>query len=145
VVSAVYERAGSWLPIDRVLSAGIHAGARASFLPHAVPETVVGEGLRAPPAILRTMVRLASDGPCEKAASYARRGKAPLVFVHARDDVLVPIGYVQRLFEEARASGRDASFVTVEGGHMVHYMDPSRVNPLLDRWLGRDEAARVIT
>jgi pimeloyl-ACP methyl ester carboxylesterase len=140
VVSAAYGRAGSRSLIARALSAAIRAGARGSFWPHPVPDIVVDEGLRASPTIMRSMVRLAGDGPCEKAASYARRGKAPLVFLHARDDALVPIEYVQRLFEEARASGRDASLVTVEGGHMVHYVDPLRVNPLLEAWLGRDHS-----
>jgi pimeloyl-ACP methyl ester carboxylesterase len=145
VASAVYGRAGTRSLIGRALSAAIRAGARSSFWPHPVPEAVVDEGLRAPPTIVRSMVRLASDGPCEKAASYARRGRAPVVFVHARDDVLVPIAYVQRLCEEARTSGRDASFVTVEGGHMVHYVDPLRVSPLLETWLGRDHSVGLAT
>ncbi len=81
------------------------------------------------------MVRLAHDSPCEKVATYARRVRSPVLFIHGRQDGLVPVSYARRLWEVMRGTGLAARFVELEGGHMVHFSRPLTVNPLLDDWL----------
>jgi len=121
-----------WL--EKFVAAAIHNGARGSFAPDPVPPSIIAEGLRAPPTILRTMVRLAHDRPCDKVAPYARRVRAPVLFIHGREDRLVHVSYAKRLFEIMHLAGTEARFVELEGGHMLHFSRPLAVNPLLKKW-----------
>lgn len=125
--------AKGWL--ERTMAAAIRAGARSGFRPDPVPASVIADGLNAPPTILRTMVRLAHDGPCEKVAAYARQVRSPVLFLHAREDSLVHISYARRLYDLLRGSGCLARFVELEGGHMVHFTRPDTINPILTGWL----------
>ncbi|HWL87922.1 MAG TPA: hypothetical protein VNO21_19090, partial [Polyangiaceae bacterium] len=123
---------GGWL--EKSTAAAIRNGALSSFSPDPVPPSVIAEGLHAPPTILRTMVRLAHDRPCDKVATYAGCVRAPVLFIHGREDGLVHVSYARRLFEIMRQAGLEARFVELDGGHMIHFSRPLTVNPLLEEW-----------
>ena len=50
-------------------------------------------------------------------------------------DKLVPIRYPERLFDFVKQSGATTRFVSVDGGHMVHFTKPEVVHPIVERWL----------
>lgn len=113
-------------------------GARAAFVPDSVPPEVVAAELRdlaRRPSILGEMVRLTHDDPCAKAARFAARVRAPVLFIHGESDALVPIGSARALYDCVAAHRQ---LIAVPGGHMVHYTRPHVVGPLLEAWLGQD-------
>jgi pimeloyl-ACP methyl ester carboxylesterase len=134
-VASLIFRAQSLAPFA---ARAVRLSASDSFSPEPVPAAIVAEEvalLSARPMLLQTMARLAQDAPCDKVVTYARDVKAPMLFIHGRDDGLVAISYARRLFDVMQQSGRDARFIEVDGGHMVHFTRPLLINPLLDDWL----------
>ena len=110
---------------------------RPVFAPDPVPEGFVDsqvEELGTRAHILRTMVEVTLDGPCDQVAEQACRVRAPCLFIHGSGDQLVPIRYARRLHKRTKCSCA-ATFVAVDGGHMVHLARPNVVNPLIVSWL----------
>jgi 2-hydroxymuconate-semialdehyde hydrolase len=124
--------------LGRLAEIIVRRSAKDSFSPDPVPASIVVEEialLSERPSVLRTLARLAQDGPCEKIVAYAREVKAPVLFIHGGEDDLVPISYARRLFEIMQRSSRDVRFLELRGGHMIHFTQPRVINPLLDAWL----------
>jgi pimeloyl-ACP methyl ester carboxylesterase len=109
-----------------------------SLAPDAAPPEFIDrqcDELRARPAVLGAMVRLARDDPGAKALAYARQVRAPALVVHGTRDAIVGIAHARRLFATLRDHAPSARFVELAGGHMVHIAHPERVSPVLDEWL----------
>jgi pimeloyl-ACP methyl ester carboxylesterase len=115
----------------------VRLGARTPFSPNQPPEDFLREELQAlaaRPSLLREMARLTHDDPCAKVAAYANRVRTPTLFIHGESDALVPIRFARDLFNLVRQASPTSRFVTLEGGHMVHYTDPNMVHPLVCDW-----------
>ncbi len=81
------------------------------------------------------MARLTHDDPCAKVAAYAKQVRTPTLFIHGESDALVPLRFAQSLFSLVRQANPESRFVTLKGGHMVHYTDPDAVHPLVCDWV----------
>jgi len=116
----------------------VRLGARAPFAPNRPPDHFLEEELRAlarHPSLVGEMARLTHDDPCGKVAALAEKVRTPILFVHGQDDALVPVRYAQNLFQLIHRASPDSRFVTLRGGHMVHYTDPDAVHPLVCDWV----------
>jgi pimeloyl-ACP methyl ester carboxylesterase len=119
--------------------AGLVAAAVAhqSYAPDSVPEGLSNklyELFSKSPHVLDSIWGVVTDDPCSKVEESAARVRAPLLFIHARGDRLVPARYAKRLYA-ASTSAATRRFELVEGGHMVHERQPERVNPIILDWL----------
>ncbi len=111
---------------------------RQSFTPDPTPvEAVESELLffTQRPEIAGRMAGVTQDNPCQKVATAVSQLRAPVLFVHGKDDALVPIAYAERLHALVQKHTA-AKFVVVPGGHMVHHTHPERVIEPLTSWLG---------
>jgi pimeloyl-ACP methyl ester carboxylesterase len=110
---------------------------RSAYAPGPAPAGAVEQQLElfhAHPEVLSSITAVAQDDPCGEVARHAARITAPILFVHGRDDRLVPRAYARQLFDLTKPAA-GAFFVEVPGGHMVHAVRPELVNPLLVDWL----------
>jgi pimeloyl-ACP methyl ester carboxylesterase len=119
--------------------AGLVASAVAhqSYAPDSVPEGLSNrlyELFSRSPHVLDSIWGVVTDDPCLKVQESAARVRAPLLFIHARSDRLVPVRYAKRL-HAASTSAASRRFELVEGGHMVHERQPGRVTPIILDWL----------
>ncbi len=104
--------------------------ARASFAPEAVPEAFAVDEARligARPWLLSRSLLMNLGSPSDQLAAASSRVRAPVLFVHGREDQLVPIPHARALFGTVAAASPTSSFVALEGGHMVHYTRPEAV------------------
>jgi pimeloyl-ACP methyl ester carboxylesterase len=113
----------------RAITLGVQQGARPDVLPAAGVDEEV-DLFRRRPSSLITMARQASDDPCGKCALLAPSIRAPIWFVHGRDDALVPLANARRLQRLVPGS----RFFEVEGGHLVHLSHPERLSDLIASW-----------
>ncbi len=114
-----------------------------SFLPEPFPHGFVdGEAalIAARPWILATSLAANLGDPCGELAREASELRRPVLFVHGRDDQLVPLANVRALHDRVRQAQIASRLEVVEGGHMVHFTQPERVCPLVERWLGSSAA-----
>ncbi len=110
-----------------------------SFLPEPFPEGFVEEEARliaARPWILSTSLAANLGDPCAALANEASELRQPVLFVHGRDDHLVPPANARALYQRVAQQQPASRFEIVDGGHMVHFTQPERVCPLIERWLG---------
>jgi pimeloyl-ACP methyl ester carboxylesterase len=128
--AALGGRFGSARPFELA----VRATTRALFAPEAPP---AGYGraefaaLRARPDVLTAMARLALAEPCAEVADHAARVRVPSLFVHGREDRVVPVAYARRLADRLERAGAPVRFETLEGGHMLHVTQPARVGRLV--------------
>jgi pimeloyl-ACP methyl ester carboxylesterase len=124
---------------SRSLAEGlVRLGARTPFAPDRPPDDFLRHELDAVasrPSLLREMARLTQDNPCAKVAAYADRVRTPTLFIHGESDALVPVRFAQNLFKLVRQASPESRFVSLKGGHMVHYTDPDTVHPLVNDWV----------
>jgi len=117
-----YMRAGMGVPAERITIYGWSLGGAvavdlASQVPHAAlilegaPASLVSLGQQQYPLF---PVRLIMRNPFE-AVRKIGRVQAPILFLHSRDDEIVPVGEGRRLFDTATAPKR---FVELSGGHV---------------------------
>jgi 2-hydroxymuconate-semialdehyde hydrolase len=126
-----------WRALRLLAAAATSAALRRSYEPDAIPMDLLDEHLHAfaeRPEVLEVMAELAQHGPCEQVAQQVAHIRAPALFIHGRDDQLVPIACAQRLYE-LTARHTQATFCGLAGGHMVHYSRAPEVNRLLLEWL----------
>lgn len=61
--------------------------------------------------------------------------RAPVLMMHSRDDIVVPFGMGQRLFEAIRS---DKRFVATNGGHSDHFgLNEQRLRPIFKEYLAK--------
>ena len=120
-----------------IAKAATAATIRTSYAPDAIPDGLL-ETLLASfahrPDVLETMAALALEDPCGQVARQCSELKAPALFIHGEDDLLVPIAFARRLFE-LTALHTQAQFLPMRGGHMLHYCRAAAVNAAVVQWL----------
>ncbi len=137
-----YLRQARRIPESRIVIYGWSLGAAvaADIASDARPAAVVLEG--APASIFDMTqdrypffpVRLLVRRQFETISTIGRV-RAPLLFIHSRDDVVVPVSEGRRLFEAART---DKEFVEVRGGHLdATDVDARAVTAALSAFLAR--------
>lgn len=112
--------------------------ARPSFDPDPFPPGFLAREARliaARPWILSTSLAANLGEPCEQLARRAATIERPVLFVHGREDQLVPVANARALYDAVARSAPGSRFESVAGGHMVHFTHPDRVCPLLEEWL----------
>jgi pimeloyl-ACP methyl ester carboxylesterase len=118
----------------------VRASARALFAPEAPPAgygRAEFEALRRRPDLLGAMARLTLADPCAEVVDYARRVRAPSLFVHGRRDPVVPVAYARRLAAVLEGAGAPVRFEEIDGGHMLHVTRAERVGRLVGAWRER--------
>jgi pimeloyl-ACP methyl ester carboxylesterase len=121
-------------PLSEFVAAAV---ARQTYAPDSVPEGLskkLRELFAQSPHVLDSIWGVVTDDPCLRVQESAARVRAPLLFIHARGDRLVPSAYARRLHAASTAAAT-RRFELVEGGHMVHERQPERVNPIILDWL----------
>lgn len=125
-------------PFRALARAFARAEVGASFAPDPVPDGFVERELArvlASPSIQRSSVSANDGDPTRQLRAQAGRIRTRVLFIHGRDDRLVPVAYARRLARILDESGVGCRFVEVEGGHMVHLVRPERVHSPLAAWL----------
>lgn len=111
----------------------------ASFAPDPVPQALVDkeiDRIAQRPEIQRSSVRSNHGDPTQQLWAQAPQIRAPLLFLHAAQDRLVPEANARQIFERIRESSPRSQFRALEeGGHMVHLTRPALVHAELERWL----------
>lgn len=86
--------------------------------------------------ILRNMSRVTMGRPCLALEAEAPGIEAPTLFIHGREDRIVPIHHARHIYERMMAGGRAAEFLEVPGGgHMLASQVPALVVDAIGRFL----------
>lgn len=112
--------------------------ARPSFAPDPVPrEFAAAEAalIAARPWSLGTSLRMNLGNPCGALVAQVPAIHHPVLFVHGREDALVPIEHARDLYDRLSILGGGHRFVALDGGHMVHYTRPRAVIQAIGDWL----------
>ncbi len=126
-----------WRALRPIARAATAATISTSYAPDEIPEGLLDAQLQyfaRRPDVLETMAALSLGDPCAQVARQCPALKAPVLFVHGKDDRLVPIAFARRLFELTRQHTQ-TRFVAMDGGHMLHYCRATDVNATLAPWL----------
>ncbi|MFO0723507.1 MAG: alpha/beta hydrolase [Myxococcota bacterium] len=111
----------------------------ASFAPDPIPQALVEreiDRIAARPEIQRSSVRANDGDPTLQLWAQAPKIRAPVLFVHAAQDRLVPIANARSLFQRLQAFSPESRFVTLEeGGHMAHLVNPAETERAIQGWL----------
>lgn len=111
----------------------------ASFAPDPIPQALVDkeiDRIAQRPEIQRSSVRSNHGDPTLQLWEQAPQIRAPMLFLHAVQDRLVPVANARQIFDRIHEHSPRSRFIGLEeGGHMVHLMRPELVHPELERWL----------
>ena len=90
------------------------------------PEPVLSEklehelsSLSSRPEILVSMVHVTLGRPCRQLSSSASAIRCPVLFVHGREDALVPARRARPIHERILSAGGRSQFQIIRGGHLL--------------------------
>jgi pimeloyl-ACP methyl ester carboxylesterase len=106
------------------------------FSPEPVPATKLDLELAlfaSRPEILISMVHVALNRPCEQLFDSAPKIRCPTLFLHGREDALVPASCARSIHDRIVNAGGSSQFHLVpNAGHMlIHYQAADLVEPIL--------------
>ena len=122
----------------RIASIFARLEARISFAPDLPPLGFVEQELAvvvARPEIQRNSIRANDGNPTLQLIEQAARIRAPVMFIHGKQDRLIPIKNAQNIFDIVVKRSPKNRFAGVEGGHMVHMSRPEIVHEALASWM----------
>jgi pimeloyl-ACP methyl ester carboxylesterase len=97
--------------------------------------------LSARPEILLSMVHVALGHPCQQLRDSAPRICCPTLFLHGREDALVPIEYARAIHDGILGAGGRSEFrLLASAGHMLLDYQAAEVAEAIDQFLTRSEA-----
>jgi pimeloyl-ACP methyl ester carboxylesterase len=109
------------------------------FSPEQVPSSKVEAELAlfaARPEIVLSMVHVALGQPCQQLSASAPDIECPVLFVHGRDDALVPVSHAKAIHERLIGAGRRSEFLVLpDSGHMLIEFQAAAVADAIARFL----------
>jgi pimeloyl-ACP methyl ester carboxylesterase len=116
-----------------------------SFSPEAVPTGRLDRELASfasRPEILLSMVHATLGRPCTQLFDSAPDIRCPTLFLHGREDALVPARYARAIHERRAKAGGNSQFHLVPGaGHMLIDYQASELADVILRWLVSEKLA----